>query len=70
MERYFVNPGQACAYAVGQLRILRMRAIAEARLGDRFDLRAFHDELLGRGAMPFDLLEPRIGAWIDAQSLE
>jgi uncharacterized protein (DUF885 family) len=67
VERYLVNPGQACAYAVGQLRILRLRAIAQARLGERFDLRAFHDELLRRGAMPLELLEPRVGAWIDAQ---
>jgi uncharacterized protein (DUF885 family) len=70
VERYLVNPGQACAYAVGQLRILRLRALAEARLGDRFDLRAFHDELLSRGAMPFELLEPRVGAWIDARNRE
>ena len=70
VDRYFVNPGQACAYALGQLRILRLRAIAKARLGDRFDLREFHDALLGHGAMPLELLEPRMGAWIDAKRRE
>jgi uncharacterized protein (DUF885 family) len=70
VDRYLVNPGQACAYAVGQLRILHLRAIAQARLGERFDLRAFHDELLRHGAMPLELLEPRVGAWIDAQQRE
>jgi uncharacterized protein (DUF885 family) len=70
VDRYLVNPGQACAYAVGQLRILRLREIAKTSLGERFDLREFHDELLRHGAMPFELLEPRVGAWIDARKRE
>jgi uncharacterized protein (DUF885 family) len=57
IERYIVNPGQACAYKIGQLEILRLREHARARLGDRFDYREFHDAVLGNGALPLTLLE-------------
>ena len=66
-NRYIVWPGQALAYKVGQLTILRLRDEAQKALGDKFDLRAFHDEVLGAGALPMDVLEARIHAWIAAQ---
>jgi prolyl oligopeptidase len=67
IDRYIGNPGQALAYKIGQLKILSLRASAEIRLGDKFDIRAFHDELLGAGALPLDILEQRMDAWIASQ---
>ncbi len=67
IDRYIGNPGQALAYKIGQIRMLELRRIAERRLGDDFDIRAFHDELLGAGALPLDLLEARMNAWTTAQ---
>lgn len=64
VDRYIVWPAQALAYKIGELEIRRLRREAEAALGDRFDLRAFHDELLCEGALPLDLLAPRMSAWI------
>lgn len=70
IDRYIGNPGQALAYKIGQLKILAIRASAEAQLGDDFDIRAFHDHLLGAGALPLDLLQQRMDAWIAAQLSE
>jgi uncharacterized protein (DUF885 family) len=56
IERYIVNPGQACGYKLGQLEILRLREHARAALGERFDLRAFHDLVLGGGGLPLEIL--------------
>ena len=67
IDRYIGLPGQALAYKIGQLKILELRASAEQALGDDFDIRAFHDELLGAGAIPLDALEARMGAWIALQ---
>jgi len=67
VERYIVMPGQACAYKVGQLKILELRERARQALGPRFDLRAFHDRVLGNGALPLVLLEKDIDAWIAGQ---
>ena len=67
IDRYIGNPGQALAYKIGQLKILAIRASAEAQLGDDFDVRAFHDHLLGAGALPLDLLQQRMDTWIAAQ---
>ncbi len=64
IDRYIGNPGQALAYKVGQLKIQELRDTAEQTLGKRFDIRAFHDELLGAGALPLDLLEVRMDRWL------
>ncbi|MEM9313200.1 MAG: DUF885 domain-containing protein [Pseudomonadota bacterium] len=65
IERYIVWPGQATAYKVGMMEILRLRDEAEAALGDRFDIRDFHEVVLQKGAMPLWLLRDRIEAWIE-----
>ncbi|WP_394002521.1 DUF885 domain-containing protein [Luteimonas sp. WGS1318] len=64
VRRYLIMPGQATAYKVGMIKIQQLRAKAEAELGDRFDIRGFHDTILGGGAMPLDLLERRVDQWI------
>jgi uncharacterized protein (DUF885 family) len=65
--RYMAWPGQALGYKIGELTILDLRAKAEQRLGERFDLRAFHDAILEEGHLPLDMLRQRMDAWIDAQ---
>jgi uncharacterized protein (DUF885 family) len=67
VDRYIAWPGQALAYKMGQMTILRIRAKAQRELGDKFDIRAFHDELLGSGALPLDVLEARMNDWIARQ---
>ena len=66
-ERYIAWPGQALAYKIGELKIQELRARSEAALGDAFDIRAFHAEVLKDGALPLPLLEAKIDAWIAAQ---
>jgi uncharacterized protein (DUF885 family) len=68
VERYIAWPGQALAYKIGQLKISELRARAEKRLGPRFDIRKFHDELLGDGALALDVLENKMQSWIDRES--
>jgi uncharacterized protein (DUF885 family) len=63
-DRYIAWPAQALAYKVGQLTILRLREKARQQLGDKFSLSAFHDELIGAGALPMDVLEQRMNEWI------
>jgi uncharacterized protein (DUF885 family) len=64
VERYMAWPGQALAYKVGELKILALRERARQALGPRFDIRAFHDQVLGDGSMPLSMLETKLDAWI------
>jgi uncharacterized protein (DUF885 family) len=70
VDRYIVWPGQALGYKIGQMEIRRLRTEAEQQLGARFDERAFHDAVLGEGALPMDILATRIHAWIAAEQAE
>jgi uncharacterized protein (DUF885 family) len=63
VDRYIAYPGQALSYMVGRLEIQRMRAEAEQRLGSRFDIRAFHDVVLGGGSLPLDVLDEVVSGW-------
>jgi uncharacterized protein (DUF885 family) len=67
IDRYIALPAQALAYKIGQLKISAIRSKAEKALGSKFDIRAFHDELLRDGALPLDLLEAKMDAWITSQ---
>lgn len=66
-DRYIAWPGQALAYKMGQLTIRKLRDEAKAQLGSKFDIKAFHDEILNGGSMPLDLLQERVHQWINAQ---
>ena len=68
VDRYISWPGQALAYKLGQMKIQALRAEAEKALGARFEIRAFHDQLLGMGALPLSVLETQMREWIAAQS--
>ena len=66
-DRYIAIPGQALSYKLGQLEISKLRDRAQAELGAKYDIRAFHDEILNGGALPLDVLDARVTAWIAAQ---
>jgi uncharacterized protein (DUF885 family) len=66
IERYMVWPGQALAYKVGELKILQLRERARTKLGARFDIRAFHKQMLGSGCVPLKLLEAKVDGWLAA----
>jgi uncharacterized protein (DUF885 family) len=64
VDRYISYPAQALSYKIGQLKILELRKRAQDQLGDKFDIRAFHDEILSGGALPLDVLDSRTNSWI------
>jgi uncharacterized protein (DUF885 family) len=64
VDRYISWPGQALAYKLGEMKISELRQRAEEELGDAFDIRSFHDALLGQGSLPLDLLETVVEAYI------
>jgi uncharacterized protein (DUF885 family) len=68
VDRYIAWPGQALAYKLGQLEILKLREEARQKLGAKFDLSGFHDEILGNGPLPLDVLHSKVEAWIAQQS--
>jgi uncharacterized protein (DUF885 family) len=67
VERYIAIPGQALAYKLGQLTISRLRDEAKAKLGPKFDIREFHAQVLNTGALPLQVLEEKIDAWVAAK---
>ena len=70
VDRYIVWPGQALAYKIGELKIKELRAYATDELGEEFDIREFHDEVLGRGSVPLSVLDANIRAWVGAKKAE
>ena len=67
IERYMANPGQALSYKIGQMKIRELREKAKAELGDKFDIRKYHDQVLETGCVPLELLENKIDNWISKQ---
>ena len=68
VERYIAIPGQALAYKIGQMKLIELRKLSTQKLGDKFDIREFHREVLKDGAMPLDLLEKKINHWINTKN--
>ena len=67
VRRYFTAPGQATSYKIGMIKFQQLRDEAKAALGEKFNYPAFHDEVLGGGALPLPVLEARVRRWIDQQ---
>jgi uncharacterized protein (DUF885 family) len=67
IERYMATPGQALSYKIGQLKIRELRTKAETKLGSRFSITAFHNQVLNSGSLPLVLLEEKIDKWINSQ---
>ena len=67
IERYMAIPGQALAYKIGQMKILELRAKAEKELGEKFDIKSFHDEVLINGCLPLDIFEKEVNNWINSK---
>jgi uncharacterized protein (DUF885 family) len=65
VQRYFANPGQATAYKIGMMNIQEARARAEERMGSEFDIRGFHDVILGAGGVPMPMMQERVDRWIE-----
>jgi uncharacterized protein (DUF885 family) len=70
IDRYIVWPGQALAYKLGELKFKELRAYSANELGEDFDIREFHDEALGKGSMPLDMLDANIKAWVASKKAE
>ncbi|EGC32660.1 hypothetical protein DICPUDRAFT_155362 [Dictyostelium purpureum] len=68
VDRYTVMPGQACAYKIGQMKILELREKAKKKLGSKFDLKKFHSAILNNGSLPLDILEISFDLWLDSQN--
>ena len=64
VERYAAYPGQALSYKLGELKILELRNRARERLGSRFDIKAFHDQILTGGSMPLEILQEKVDRWL------
>jgi uncharacterized protein (DUF885 family) len=64
VERYAAYPGQALSYKLGELKILSLRNQAQHQLGDRFDIKAFHDQILTGGSMPLQILQEQVDRWL------
>ena len=64
VDRYIVQPGSVPCYKIGELKIRELRRYAETELGPKFDVRAFHDEILGHGQLPLDVLEKNVRGWV------
>ena len=67
VDRYIVQPGSVPCYKIGELKIRELRRYAERELGPKFDVRAFHDQILGSGQLPLDVLEKNVKGWVEAQ---
>jgi uncharacterized protein (DUF885 family) len=68
IERYIVMPGQATAYKIGMNKILDLREVAKGKLGDKFDIREYHDVVIASGPVPLNILEERVNAWVESKS--
>ena len=69
IERYMATPGQALSYKIGQLKIQELRSKATRILGDKFNIKAFHDQVLNSGSLPLVILEKKINNWINTQGV-